>query len=187
VELYVQRYASKKAYAGFCLMNEPKTDTGILKKYYQDAYQRIRKYSKDSIIIINPLITNQNTDQPEWTDFMNAPTYTNVWMSMHWYHIWGFEDKNDGWKLNYIKNDRAWQVGNYMNKNPKKGIIDEWSNGGISDGRAAMQAQIEQFNKMDGGWTFWSWSKTWGGDSWSLRAAFEKNWVSKDQMGVKSC
>jgi len=187
VELYVQRYASKKAYAGFCLMNEPKTDTGILKKYYQDAYQRIRKYSKDSIIIINPLITNQNTDQPEWTDFMNAPTYTNVWMSMHWYHIWGFEGKSDSWKLNYIKNDRASQISNYMNKNPKKGIIDEWSNGGISDGNAAMQAQIAQFNKLDGGWTFWAWSKTSGGDNWSLRAAFEKGWIKPSQTGVASC
>lgn len=49
---------------------------------------------------------------------------------MHWYHIWGFEGKSDSWKLNYIKNDRASQISNYMNKNPKKGIIDEWSNGG---------------------------------------------------------
>ncbi|PRP84626.1 putative glucan 1,3-beta-glucosidase [Planoprotostelium fungivorum] len=187
VEAYMQRYASKKAYAGICLLNEPKVDTWKLKQYYMNAYNVIRKYSKDSIVIINPLITNQNTDQPEWTNFMNAPQYTNVWMSMHWYHIWGFEDKSDDWKLNYIRNDRKWQVDNYKNKNPKKGIIDEWSNGGIGDGRAAMQAQIAQFNNMDGGWTFWSWSKTWGGDSWSLRAAFEKGWVSKDQMGVQSC
>jgi len=187
VELYVQKYAQHKAYLGICLMNEPKTDTGILKQYYQDAYQRIRKYDKDGIIIINPLITNQNTDQPEWTNFMNAPQYTNVWMSMHWYHIWGFESKSDNDKLNYIKWDRNAQITQYMQKNPKKGIIDEWSNGGIGDGRAAMQAQLEAFNKLNGGWTFWAWSKTWGGDSWSLRAAFEKGWASPDQMGISSC
>ncbi|PRP84628.1 hypothetical protein PROFUN_07878 [Planoprotostelium fungivorum] len=182
VEAYLQRYANKKAYAGICLLNEPKVDTGKLKQYYLNAYARIRKYSKDSIIIINPLITNQNTDQPEWTEFMNAPQYTNVWMSMHWYHIWGFREQSDDWKLNYIRNDRKWQIENYKNKNPKKGIIDEWCNAEFADGRTVMQAQLQQFNNMDGGWTFWSWSKTWGGDSWSLRAAFEKGWVSKDQM-----
>jgi len=187
MEMYAQRYGNKKALLGFCLMNEPKTSVPLLKKYYQAAYDRIRKHSPNSIIIINPLITNQNTDQAEWTQFMNSPQYTNVWMSMHWYHIWGFEGKSDSWKLNYIKNDRASQISNYMNKNPKKGIIDEWSNGGISDGNAAMQAQIAQFNKLDGGWTFWAWSKTSGGDNWSLRAAFEKGWIKPSQTGVSSC
>lgn len=37
------------------------------------------RHSPNSIIIINPLITNQNTDQAEWTQFMNSPQYTNVW------------------------------------------------------------------------------------------------------------
>jgi len=187
VELYVQRYANRKAYLGICLLNEPKVDTGVLKRFYQNAYARIRKHDSNGIIVINPLITNQNVAQDEWTNFMNPPQYTNVWMSIHWYHIWGFEGKSDGDKLNYIKWDRMGQVNEYKEKNPKKGIIDEWSNGGISDGNAAMQAQLIPFNQMDGGWTFWSWSKTWGGDSWSLKAAFEKGWIRKDQTGVAGC
>jgi len=188
VELYVQRYASNKAYLGICLLNEPKVDVGKLKQYYLDAYQRIRRHDNNGIIIINPLITNQDTAQPEWTDFMNPNQgYQNVWMSMHWYHIWGFEGKSDSDKLNYIKYDRNGQVWEYIQKNPKKGIIDEWSNGGISDGHAAMQAQITAFSNMNGGWTFWAWSDTWGGESWSLKNAFQKGYVSPSQTGISGC
>lgn len=70
---------------------------------------------------------------------------------MHWYHIWGFEGKSDNWKLNYINNDRHSQVADYNRANPKPGVIDEWSNGGISDGHAAMQAQLGAFNSLKGG------------------------------------
>ncbi|PRP74863.1 putative glucan 1,3-beta-glucosidase [Planoprotostelium fungivorum] len=188
VELYVQRYANRKAYMGICLLNEPTVDTGILKNYYLAAYDRIRKYSKDSIIIINPLISNQDTDQPEWTGFMNPPQYTNVWMSMHWYMVWGFESWNQNDKLNYIRNDRKGQVASYNNNNPKPGIIDEWSLGGLDQvAHDGMQTQLASFAGMKGGWTFWAWSKTWGGDVWSLRASFEQGWITKDQTGVPGC
>ncbi|PRP85434.1 putative glucan 1,3-beta-glucosidase [Planoprotostelium fungivorum] len=185
IELYAQRYHNKTAFLGFCLINEPKVNTNTLKKYYKDAYDRIRKHSSNSIVIINPLITNQDVTNQEWTSFMNPPQYNKVYMSMHWYHIWGFEGKSDAWKLNYIKNDRNNQVTDYLKKNPKPGVIDEWSCGGISNGRDAMQAQLQPFNRVN--WIFWAWSKTSGGDNWSLRAAFEKGWINKSQTGVASC
>ncbi|PRP89173.1 putative glucan 1,3-beta-glucosidase [Planoprotostelium fungivorum] len=185
--LYAQRYGNHSALLGFCLLNEPKVNTTTLKAYYKAAYAKIRNYAAKALIVINPLITNQNTADQEWTSFMNPPNYQNVLMSHHWYHIWGFEGKSDQDKLNYIKYDRNGQVSEYMQKNPKPGVIDEWSLGGIADGYAAMQAQLDPFNKINGGWIFWAWSKTWGGDAWSLQAAFEKGWINKGQTGIASC
>lgn len=80
MELYAARYGNNSALLGFCLLNEPKVNTNTLKSYYTNVYPRIRKHAPHAIIIINPLITNQDTTNQEWTSFMNPPQYTNVFM-----------------------------------------------------------------------------------------------------------
>eukprot|EP01117_Protostelium_nocturnum_P012144 TRINITY_DN4455_c0_g1_i1.p1 TRINITY_DN4455_c0_g1~~TRINITY_DN4455_c0_g1_i1.p1 ORF type:complete len:402 (-),score=114.01 TRINITY_DN4455_c0_g1_i1:88-1293(-) len=196
IELYTQRYANKTSFLGFCLLNEPgntaskngQINSDILRRYYQTAYTRVRKYSRDALVVINPLINPfESGTEDYWKNFMNPPQYNNVLMSLHFYHIWGFEGKSDDWKINYINNDRVGQIRWYNQVNPKPMLIDEWSNSGISDGGRAMRAQLNAWRGATGGWVMWAWSKTNGGNSWSLRAAFDNGWVTRDQTGVPNC
>jgi len=114
--------------------------------------------------------------------------FTNVFMSLHYYHCFGGVPDDDQGKIDYAHWAREQQIQQYNQVNPKPMLIDEWSACGPSGGRMRdmVQAQLQGFQGA-AGWVFWGWSQTWGGDAWSLKGAFQNGWLSKDQTGIASC
>jgi glucan 1,3-beta-glucosidase len=195
IELYAQRYANRSALLGFCLLNEPGHNGNInvdtIKSYYAEAYRRVRKYSSEAWVVLNPLISPfQSGTEPEWTGFMNPDQgYRNVFMSLHYYHCFGGMPSGDQAVINYARYQRAAQIAQYNRVNPKPMLCDEWSACGVSEGRLGdmIQAQLAAFEGAAGGWSYWAWSQTWGGDAWSLKTAFQKGWITPNQTGIPSC
>jgi aryl-phospho-beta-D-glucosidase BglC (GH1 family) len=157
----------------------------------QEAYRRVRKYSSGAWVVLNPLISPfQSGTESEWTGFMNPDQgYHNVFMSLHYYHCFGGMPSGDQAVINYARYQRAAQIAQYNRVNPKPMLCDEWSACGVSEGRLGdmIQAQLAAFEGAAGGWSFWAWPQTWGGDAWSLKTAFQKGWITPNQTGIPSC
>ena len=53
----------------------------MLEKYYEDAYNAVRKFSTDCYVIFAP--QNWLGDGLEWNTFMSQPPYTKVLQDLH--------------------------------------------------------------------------------------------------------
>lgn len=150
--LYAARYANHPALFGFALLNEPIVNVTVLQNYYQMAYKRVRLFSPDSVIVINPLISPfQSGTEPEWTGFMNPNAgYERVWMDLHFYSCFGgpADQTNADAAIAYIRNDRQAQVNQYKSVNPKPMFVGEWSGcGHFNTSRTGdfVQAQMQVY------------------------------------------
>jgi len=191
IGLYAARYSNRSALLGFCLLNEPIVNVGILQDYYQRAYTRIRQYATNNpIIMLNPLISPfQSGTESEWTGFMNpANGYVNVWMDLHYYECFGgpWNASNPESVIDYAKYNRAQQINYYNQVNPKPMIVGEWSDCGVPVSSnypyQFMQAQVDSYGLATAGWTFWAWPNPSQGNVWSLQTAFNSGWISVNQM-----
>jgi len=183
--LYAERYANHPALYGFNLLNEPaQSNMGVLQDYYKRAYDRVRQYSRDSFIIINPLINPfESGVEGHWTGFMNPDQgYTKVGMDLHYYSCFGggADQTNADGAIGYIRYDRQQQIDEYKSKNPKGMMIGEWSACGHFDVSRAgdfAKAQVDVYGSTSYGWTFWSWTDGGTNNVWSLKTAFNQGWI----------
>lgn len=85
------RYQNSPAFLGIELINEPTSvNADKLKQYYISAYNAIRSTGNTCVIVISPLLNEQNAGTADnWEGFMPPPTYQNVWVDWHKYLIWG--------------------------------------------------------------------------------------------------
>ena len=86
------RYRNSVAFLGLELMNEPSNavDVNKLKEYYISAYNVIRNTGNDCVLVISPILQEQNAGTANnWETFMPPPTYHNVWHDWHKYLLWG--------------------------------------------------------------------------------------------------
>ena len=98
---------------GFQLLNEPRWDVplDILKKYYQDAYHRVREQipkEKASVVI------HDGFRPRDWSNFMREPEYQNVILDTHCYQCFTDDDR---------KRDRFGQVQHALLK--RKKLLDD--------------------------------------------------------------
>jgi glucan 1,3-beta-glucosidase len=155
------RYQKSPAFLGLNLMNEPEYDTNpeIVRNYYLTAYKLIRQSGNDCVLIVSPMLTEQNPSVMQ--DFMRWPNYINVWHEWHPYFVWGYEGKNEDQILDSINgtasNIRAWH-GNWL-------FIGEWSLGSpvsapfhdVNKYKQFATRQLEAWKNAHQGFTFWSW------------------------------
>lgn len=181
------RYKDSPAFLGLNLMNEPRTpiDRNVMKKYYVDAYKQIRATGNNCIILISPIIYDQNPDG--FKDLMSAPEYENVWNEIHTYFIWGFAGASEQWILNYLDTYKQENLDKESKSN--RLFVGEWSMGGPPDETGIFQnldnfhelgrKQLAIFNEnVSGGWAFWSWrhsNEAQQRTGWSLRYLLRNN------------
>jgi len=183
--LYAQRYGNHSALFGFSLLNEPAhVQISVLQDYYKRAYAKIRQYSANSHIVLNPLINPfESGTESHWTGFMNPNDgFHKVSMDLHYYSCFGGapDQSNADGAIGYINYDRKNQIADYMQKNPKPMLIGEWSScGHFSVNREGdfTKAQVDVYNTANLGWTFWSWTNGAPGNVWSLKTAFNSGWM----------
>ncbi|PRP89101.1 hypothetical protein PROFUN_01821 [Planoprotostelium fungivorum] len=202
VGLYTDRYLYRTNWFAFGLLNEP--GVGVyqnrafqiidLQYYYINCYNTIRAKLNDAslpthnlVIIISPQWNPfQNGTEDVWTAFMNPPSYTNVYMSVHFYHCYGgIVDDDD--RITYVSTTRQASVTLYNKINPKPLLLDEWSNCGVADYKAFLmaKAQLKVYNQALGGWAFFSWKAAQ--KVWSMESAFEEGWLPSNATGLTSC
>lgn len=185
VALYVQRYANHRALIGFYLLNEPAhLEIDILQDYYKRAYAKVREFSNEIYVILNPLIGPFETGTEDyWINFMNPDQgYSKVVLDLHYYFCFGGpSDKNSADDaIKYAKTDLKEQIMDFKAKNSKLMMVGEWSACGHFDVNRAgdfAQTQANVFDSTSFGWTYWSWTDGQLNNVWSLKTAFKQTWI----------
>ncbi|RLN66722.1 hypothetical protein BBJ28_00018025 [Nothophytophthora sp. Chile5] len=183
------RYKDSVAFLGMNLMNEPAlpTDRTVLENYYVEAYKQIRATGNNCILLVSPMITEQ--DPGRLVGVMDAPQYENVWNEFHPYFIWGFAGLTEEQVIAqvdiYDQRLKAAPTNNRL-------FLGEWCMGGPPDEKGIFQnldnfrelgrRQLAYFNAdTTGGWAFWSWrhsDETIKRTGWSLRYLIRNGYLT---------
>ncbi|PRP89557.1 hypothetical protein PROFUN_00821 [Planoprotostelium fungivorum] len=190
---FTRRFASHDSFLGFALLNEPASNINQTRliEYYERAYTAIRSVRDDLIVIISPPI-NQDGTEATWINALASPSFTNVWLSRHYYTCKMYQDyvaAGDSDRINNILVDGQQKLNNYKQVNGKPLVVDEWSLCGISlrNSKELADAMSQVLSTATGGWNFWSW-RTFGNFSqYSMLDAYSNDWFSSDFTSITPC
>jgi glucan 1,3-beta-glucosidase len=187
----IERLATRcKAYdnlLGIELVNEPGRDVpqDILKSYYQDGYQCVRKHlgKERAAVVIHDAF------RPfQWENFMFEPDYNNVILDTHLYQCFSDQDhqRDMNSQIEVATVERKQQLDKMQKQHSC--IVGEWSLGlppksleGLDPlaREAAMRAfgaaQLVSYEATRG-WFFWTY-RTEEGGSWSFRDCVNRGWL----------
>ena len=110
---FVDRYGNRPNLGGIELMNEPKgVNLDILKKYYKEAYDAVRKHSSSAYAIMsNPL----DADSKVILSFVKG--FDRVVIDVHYYNLYSckFNNMNAQQNIDFIREDP--QMLSFVGKN----------------------------------------------------------------------
>jgi glucan 1,3-beta-glucosidase len=172
---------------GVQLLNEPRWDVplAILKRFYQDAYHRVREHipkEKGAVVI------HDGFRPRDWPGFMREPDYHNVILDTHCYQCFADDDrKRDSYgQVEHALLERKKRLEDMGRQLPC--IVGEWScalppeslrgRTGLALDlvmRAYGAAQLINFDATRG-WFFWT-LKTEDGGAWSFRDCVMRGWL----------
>jgi glucan 1,3-beta-glucosidase len=172
---------------GFELLNEPRWDVplDILKKFYQDAYHRVREHisKEQGAVVIHDAFRPR-----EWANFMGEPAYQNVILDTHPYQCFTDDDRKRDLhgQVEHALVERKKLLDDMQKQLPC--LVGEWSCAlppeslGGRTGlaldvamRAYGDAELINFDATRG-WFFWT-LKTEGGGAWSFRDCVLRGWL----------
>jgi len=197
-----ERYGSASALYGIELLNEPRWDvpTGILKDYYQRAYDAIRRHCPPERAAV--VFHDGFRSHREYLGFMQPPQYQNVIFDIHRYQCFNREDLDMDIHGHLDKAGNLWrqEIDEIHRELKLPSIAGEWSLGlnlevvslwaeGPYDHalqhmdrfqrdtayRAYGAAQLLAFEHCLG-WFFWSY-RTETTPEWCFRECVEKGWL----------
>lgn len=188
IEQLSERYASRPNLVGIELLNEPRWDVplDILKSYYTDGYQRVRRHIKDARVAV---VIHDGFRPREWANFLTGPEYTNVILDTHLYQCYTDDDrKRDGaGQIAFASGARRSQIDAMKTEQPQI-IVGEWSTAldpksygaaspferdMIKRGYGAAQVTSYEASK---GWFYWTY-KMENASDWSFRENVERGWL----------
>ena len=172
---------------GFEVLNEPRWDVPmtILKTFYQDAYQRVRKHIRKEQAAV---VIHDGFRPMEWEGFMHEPEYANVILDTHLYQCYTAEDKKRD--IHAQVEIAALERKRQLDKMQQQlwGIVGEWScaldpqslqglKGFSLDAamRAYGDAQLISYETTHG-WFYWTYKRD-GGGAWSFRDCVQRGWL----------
>lgn len=187
IEDLAARCKSHDNLLGIELVNEPRQDVPIeiLKTYYQDGYQRVRKHlGKERAAVV----IHDSFRAFEWENFMTEPDHDNVILDTHLYQCFSDQDqqRDIGSQIEVAAVERKQQLDKMQQQHAC--VVGEWSLGLPSKSLegldpfardAAMRAfGAAQLVSYEGtrGWFFWTY-RTEEGGGWSLRDCINRGWL----------
>lgn len=210
MEWLAERYHISPSLHGIEVLNEPRwdIDTEILKKYYNSAYHRIRKYcSPDKVAVV---FHDGFRSHQHYYGFMQPPEFENVIYDIHRYQCFIREDIDLDIYGHISKSVNEWNnevdtliqelglpvyCGEWsLGMNLK--VVSLWSDGPFNhalenmDGyqislayRGYAAAQLLAFERYNG-WFFWNY-KTETTPAWCFKDCVERGWIPAD-VGEKA-
>jgi glucan 1,3-beta-glucosidase len=202
LERLAERYRHRPALHAIETLNEPRwdVDTGLLKNYHTQAYQRIRKYCPPEQVAV--VFHDGFRSYTEYSGFLGEPEFLNVVFDIHRYQCFVREDIDLDVQGHICKSVVDWSnEADDINRDRASGTyVGEWSLGidlrvvslwaegpfnhaleGLDDfqntvaHRAHAAAQLVAFEKYLG-WFFWSY-KTETTPGWCFRVSVENGWL----------
>jgi glucan 1,3-beta-glucosidase len=178
---------------GIELVNEPREDVplDILKSYYQEGYQRVRKHlSKERAVVVI-----HDAFRPyQWENFMPESDYSNVILDTHLYQCFSDQDHQRDihgqievaaverkQQLDKMRKQHACIVGEWSLGLPPKSLAGLDALAREAAMRAFGSAQLVSYETTRG-WYFWTY-RTEAGGGWSFRDCVNRGWLP-DKYGV---
>jgi glucan 1,3-beta-glucosidase len=186
LETFAERYGKHPALFGIELLNEPsdKIPIDTLKKFYTDAYPRIRKYVNPNVAVV----FHDSFRAMAWKNFMQAPQYSGVLIDTHLYQTFTDEDRERTAQNQIIFALDRKEILDQMQQEELPTFVGEWSLAlpnrslhGLSPfqdslaSRAYAAAQLMNFENTRG-WFFWSY-KLEQNSEWNFRYCVERGWL----------
>ena len=186
LESFAQQYGSHPALCGIELLNEPRPEVplDILKQFYQDGYQRIRKHAGPNVAIV----IHDSFRPLDWKDFMQEPSYTNVILDTHLYQCFDKDSKSrTALEQLAFALDRKTELDEIQGEELPT-LVGEWSlslPGHTMTGLSSVQmesvtrsyagSQLLNYEATCG-WFFWSY-KLQDPSEWHFRYCVERGWL----------
>lgn len=176
---------------GIELVNEPRDTVplDILKAYYQEGYDRIRKQTKQAEVVIH------DGFRPfEWDSVLSDKDYNNVILDTHLYQCFSDQDHQRDihaqievaaverkQQLDKMRKQHACIVGEWSLGLPPKSLAGLDALAREAAMRAFGSAQLVSYETTRG-WYFWTY-RTEAGGGWSFRDCVNRGWLP-DKYGV---
>jgi glucan 1,3-beta-glucosidase len=202
LERLAERYHGRKALYAIEVLNEPRwdIDTVLLKDYYMEAYQRIRKHCRAEDVAV--VFHDGFQSYTKYAEFLLAPVFHNVVFDIHRYQCFDRADLDMDiyghiqkavihWKNEADEINRDFGVPTYVGEwslGLDLKVVSLWAEGPFNHAletldnfqqavalRAYAAAQILTFERYDG-WFFWSY-KTETTPAWCFRDCVTRGWL----------
>ena len=183
LEGLARRYGKHPALWGIQLLNEPRWDVpiGVIKKFYEDAYVRVRPLVPASTRIV----IHDAFRAFEWKGFMQEPNYSNVILDTHLYQAYTEADRKRTAQEHIIE-----ALGKKGHLNAMSGqlwtMVGEWSLGTPGEvwrGQNAFQiqsakraygdAQLLSYESSQA-WFYWSYKLEDPNTDWNFRSCVKR-------------
>ena len=192
LESFAQKYGKHPALLGIELLNEPGAEVPleILKRFYQDAYVRLRKHLDPAAVIV----FHDAFRSLAWKNFMREPAFSNVIMDTHLYQCFNPSDKTKPAReqLEFALNRK--KLLDEMESEELPIMVGEWSlalperaTRGLSQLQAASvkrgYASMQLLNyEGTRGWFYWSYKLAYNSD-WNFRYCVERDLLPENFRG----
>ncbi|XP_028755093.1 probable glucan 1,3-beta-glucosidase A [Neltuma alba] len=181
IEFLAKRYGNKPSLGGIELMNEPTLGSNLdtLKKYYQQAYDAVRKYSETTYVILgNPV----DHDSKALLSF--AGGFNRVVVDVHYYNLYSdqFINTTAQQNIDYIYNQRASDLSGITTTNGSLSFVGEWTAAWAVQGASKedyqrfAKAQLDVYSQASYGWAYWAYKCQY--EPWSLKWMIENGYIN---------
>ncbi|EEE50844.1 hypothetical protein OsJ_31274 [Oryza sativa Japonica Group] len=186
IDFLASRYAKSPSLLAVELLNEPlapKVSAGMLKKYYQDAYNAVRKYTSDAYVIMsNPINADYSNEILQF-----AGGFFGAVFDVHYYNMFNgsFDNTTAEWNIQFVRNDRSAELRSVTKQNGPLTYVGEWvaewkvNNASEEDYKRFAQAQLDVYSQATFGWAYWSFKHVQ--NHWSLEWMIKNGYISLNQ------
>uniref|UniRef100_A0A0E0B9M9 Uncharacterized protein n=1 Tax=Oryza glumipatula TaxID=40148 RepID=A0A0E0B9M9_9ORYZ len=186
IDFLASRYAKSPSFLAVELLNEPlapKVSAGMLKKYYQDAYNAVRKYTSDAYVIMsNPISADYSNEILQF-----AGGFFGAVFDVHYYNMFNgsFDNTTAEWNIQFVRNDRSAELRSVTKQNGPLTYVGEWvaewkvNNASEEDYKRFAQAQLDVYSQATFGWAYWSFKHVQ--NHWSLEWMIKNGYISLNQ------
>uniref|UniRef100_A0A6V7QWP4 Uncharacterized protein n=1 Tax=Ananas comosus var. bracteatus TaxID=296719 RepID=A0A6V7QWP4_ANACO len=182
IDFLASRYATRSGLYAIELINEPLAP-GVtldsLKKYYQDGYNTVRKYTSDAFVIMSNRLS---ADPTELLQF--ASGFSRSVIDVHYYNLYSniFNGMTAQDNIDYVNNQRSADLSTVTESNGPLVFVGEWTaewevNGATKEEyQRFAEAQLAVYGRATFGWAYWGLKNV--NNHWSLEWMINNGYIS---------
>ncbi|KAL5555977.1 hypothetical protein UlMin_038213 [Ulmus minor] len=183
IDFLASRYANDPSLVAIEFLNEPMApgvSLDFLVRYYQAAYDAIRKYTSSAYVILSNRL-GWPVDAKELLPF--AANLRNVVIDVHFYSLFSssFRNMNIQQNIDFIYNQRTSDLNAVTPPSGTLSLVGEWSGELPVQGATKEEyqrfskAQLDVYGRATFGWAYWAYKCD--SNFWSLRWMIENNYI----------
>ncbi|CAM0902535.1 unnamed protein product [Alopecurus aequalis] len=182
IDFLAKRYGRRSGLLAVELMNEPLApgvSLDSLKKYYQQGYDTVRKYSLTAYVIMSNRLAAPST---ELVDF--ASPFGRAVLDVHYYTL--FDSKFDSFtvqqNIDYVNNNIASDLSAMTTRGGALTFVGEWvaewkvNSASKEDYQRFANAQMAVYRQASFGWAYWTYKNV--NNHWSMQWMINNGYIS---------